>query len=79
MRILPRKGPEALARELEALQERRPEMLQNVGKYVLIQDKSIVGYFGSYGEAILEGYNRFGTEEFLVRLIKVGERPIRAL
>jgi hypothetical protein len=43
------------------------------GRFVLIKDENVVGDFGSYEDALAEGYRRFGNVEFLVKEVKEDE------
>jgi len=62
----------ALEKELDTYNRQLPTLLSNEGegKFVLIQGESIVDLFGTYEDALKEGYKRFGvTTTFLVKQI----------
>ena len=62
--------PMALERELQTYKQRLPELLQNEGKFVLIHGDDIVDVYGTYEDALKEGYARFKLEPFLVKQIE---------
>ena len=39
------------------------------GKYVLIRGSEVVGFFDTYSDAITQGYERFGLDQFLVKQV----------
>jgi hypothetical protein len=49
-----------LERELRTYRNRLPELVQHAGKYVLIQDGDVIDVFAAYGDALRDGYRRFG-------------------
>jgi hypothetical protein len=59
----------ALEKELATYQAKLAELKQHQGKYVLIQDETVVDFFTSYDDALKEGYRRFGLTPFLVKQI----------
>ena len=59
----------ALERELETYKSKLPELASDEGKYVLIHEDELVDVFGTYEDAIKEGYERFKLSPFLVRQI----------
>jgi hypothetical protein len=59
----------ALERELEAYRKKLPELAGSEGKFVLIHGDELVDVFGTYEDAIKEGYARFKLEPFLVKQI----------
>ena len=59
----------ALERELETYKSKLPELASDEGKYVLIHDAEVIDTFGTYEDAIKEGYERFKLSPFLVRQI----------
>ncbi|HLH16532.1 MAG TPA: hypothetical protein VKX45_04900 [Bryobacteraceae bacterium] len=64
----------ALERELQTYKQRLPELLQNEGKFVLIHGDDIVDVYGTYEDALKEGYARFGLDPFLVKQIQSVEQ-----
>ena len=59
----------ALEVENETYQSKLPELAQHEGKFALIHGEEVVDVFGTYEDAIKEGYSRFKFEPFLVRQI----------
>lgn len=66
----------ALELELSTYAKHLPQLLPQEGKYVLIHSSDIVGTFDSYGDAIKEGYEKFGLTPFLVKQISPAERVL---
>ena len=64
----------ALERELETYRQKLPELLADEGKFVLIHDSEIVDVFGTYEDAIKDGYGRFQLAPFLVKQIQSMEQ-----
>jgi hypothetical protein len=62
----------ALQGELETYEQKLPTLLDEgrTGKFVLIHDKMIVEFFGTYEDAINAGYDKFGTQPFLVKKVE---------
>ncbi len=63
-----------LEKELETYRRELPSLLADDGKFVLIHDSQIVDIFGTYEDALAEGYERFGLEPFLVKKIQAVEQ-----
>jgi len=59
----------ALEKELAAYRSKLSELKGSEGKFVLIHGDELVDTFGSYEDAIKEGYSRFKLEPFLVKQI----------
>ena len=59
-----------LEKELETYKQKLPELKESEGKYVLIQDATVVDVFTSYDDAIKAGYQRFGLKQFLVKQVQ---------
>jgi hypothetical protein len=66
-------APLALQKELSVYNAHLLELLQNEGKYVAICGEEIRGPFGSYDEALDDGYKTFGLVPFLVKQITQAE------
>lgn len=62
--------------ELTTYEEHLPELLDSEGKFVLILGKEVSGPFGSYGDALDAGYEKYGLKPFLVKQIRAAE-PIQ--
>ena len=60
----------ALEKELETYRRKLPELLADAGKFALIQGDELVGVFGTYEDALREGYQKFKLEQFLVQQIQ---------
>jgi hypothetical protein len=59
----------ALEKELSTYRTKLPELGSNEGKYVLIHGEEVVDVFGTYEDAVKEGYDKFRLEPFLVKQI----------
>jgi hypothetical protein len=59
----------ALEQELQTYKAKLPELKASEGKFVLIHGDELVDVFGTYEDAIKEGYSRFKLEPFLVKQI----------
>jgi hypothetical protein len=59
-----------LERELETYKKALPTLLDKQGKYVLIKGDAVAGVWGTYEDAIQEGYRLFKLEPFLVKQIQ---------
>jgi hypothetical protein len=57
----------ALEQELQTYKAKLPELKASEGKFVLIHGDEVVDVFGTYEDAIKEGYSRFKLEPFLVK------------
>lgn len=64
----------ALERELETYRQKLPELLADEGKFVLIHGDEVVDVFGTYEDAIKEGYGKFRLAPFLVKQIQSVEQ-----
>jgi hypothetical protein len=60
----------ALEKELEVYRAKLPELMAHEGKYVLIHEDAVVDVFGTYEDAIKEGYSKFQLKPFLVKQIQ---------
>jgi hypothetical protein len=63
-----------LERELATYREKLPELVQHEGKYVLIQGDRVADIYGTYQDALRQGYRQFGLDPFLVKQIMSTER-----
>lgn len=64
----------ALEKELETYKAKLPELAASEGKYALVHGDTLVDVFGSYEDALREGYRQFGVKPFLVKQIHAVER-----
>ena len=63
-----------LKKEIQTFEKNKEKLLGEAkGRFVLIKDEDVVDDFGSYGDALSEGYKRFGNVEFLVKEVKEDE------
>ena len=63
-----------LEKEIQTFEKNKEKLLGEAkGRFVLIKDEDVVDDFGSYGDALSEGYKRFGNVEFLVKEVKEDE------
>jgi hypothetical protein len=62
----------ALEIELATYKAKLAELIADgsEGKFVLIKGGDFVDVFGTYEDAIKEGYSKFGLEPFLVRQVQ---------
>jgi len=65
----------ALEKELECYKRKLPELLNEQGKYVLVAGDDLIGVFGTYEDALKQGYNLFGLQPFFVQQIQPVEQP----
>ena len=60
-----------LEQELHTYHEQKDQLLEKYkDRYVLIKGDEIVADFESRGDALREGYKRFGHEAFLVKKVE---------
>ncbi len=64
----------ALEKELETFKNKLPELQGQEGKFALVHGEQFVDVFGTYEDAIKEGYKLFKLEPFLVKQIQTIER-----
>lgn len=64
----------ALEKELETYVKELPRLSCHEGKFVLIHDGTVEDVFGTYEDALKEGYERFGLDAFLVKEIHTVEQ-----
>ncbi len=63
--------------ERHFFESNRTEWLETaVGKYALVKNEELFGFFENASEALAEGARRFGSESFLVRLVEESEQLI---
>jgi hypothetical protein len=64
-----------LEQELQTFHEQKDHLLERYkDRYVLIKGDDIVADFESRGDALREGYKRFGQEAFLVKKVEEVEQ-----
>ena len=64
----------ALEVELDTYRRNLEALLADVGKYVLIHKKDVIGVYDTYNDAIQNGYEKCGLEPFLVKQIEAIEK-----
>lgn len=64
----------ALEKELETYKSKLAELLVDEGKFVLIHGDKVIDTFGTYEDAIKDGYAKFGLRPFFVRQIQSAEQ-----
>lgn len=64
----------ALEKEIETYKAKLSHLLTDEGKFVLIQGEEVIGIFGTYEDALKEGYDKFDLSPFLVRKIQAVEQ-----
>jgi hypothetical protein len=68
--------PLDLSREEAAFQRERQRLVRDhLGHVALIHGDDVVGAYPTAGEAIAEGYRRFGRVRFICRLITEKDEP----
>ena len=66
--------PVVLDRELKTYADRLPDLLAHEGKFVLIQEGDVAGFFDAYADAVQAGYERYGLRPFLVKQVQAVEQ-----
>jgi hypothetical protein len=64
----------ALEKELAVYKAKLSELSGEEGKFVLIHGDDVVDVYGTYEDAIKEGYAKFKLEPFLVKQIQTVEQ-----
>lgn len=59
----------ALEQEIATYENRKPELLRDEGKFVLVQGNDLGGVFDTYEDAIKAGYDKYALKPFLVKQI----------
>ena len=64
-------------RELSFFERQRMQLLSRAkGKIALIKGEELVGIYDTENEAVRAGYQRFGNEPFLAKLIAEADIPL---
>ncbi len=63
----------ALEKEISTYKRLLPEWSEHAGQYVLIKNEEVCGFFSSYDDAIIQGYQKFGLDPFLVKQVNIVE------
>jgi hypothetical protein len=64
----------ALEKELSTYKAKIEELKPQAGRFVLIHGDAVIDTFGSYDDALKEGYAKFGLDPFLVKRIDATEQ-----
>ena len=68
---------EPLERELKFFAENKAKWAGNYpGKFALVKEQELIGFFDQPESALAEGARLFGTESFLVRQVNAPEEPV---
>lgn len=66
-----------LEKEIKYFEDNRAQWLKEFpGKFVLIKDENLIGYFDNQKDALAEGARRFGNQSFLVRKVEESDEVI---
>ena len=65
----------ALEKELETYHRRLPELLNDEGKFVVIQGEEVAGTWDTYEDALKAGYEKYKLTPFFVKRI-LGVEPV---
>lgn len=60
--------------EIATYNAKLPTLIKQQGKFAVVKGDSIAGVFDSYGDALKDGYEKFGLEHFLVKQIMPAEQ-----
>lgn len=63
-----------LDREIATYNTNLATLLKNQGRFVLIKGDEVIDTYETYGDALKQGYARFGLENFLVKRIVPAEQ-----
>lgn len=63
-----------LQRELDTYARSVRDWPEHAGKFVLIKEDEVVGFYSTYEDAITEGYSRFQLAPFLVKQVSMIEQ-----
>lgn len=63
-----------LEKESETYKTQLPSLVNEEGKFVLIQGSELVGVYGTYDDALKDGYAKFQLEPFMVKQIHAIEQ-----
>lgn len=66
-----------LDKELQFYQENLQEWLKTYsGKFVVVKDNELIGFFDNNEQALSEGARRFGLTSFLVRRVEPTQKEV---
>ncbi|HVW54586.1 MAG TPA: hypothetical protein VHC00_02780 [Rhizobiaceae bacterium] len=61
-------------KEIETYNKKLPELLNEVGRFILIKGDEVVSTYDTYNDAVKAGYERFKLEPFFVKQIAPTEK-----
>ncbi len=64
----------ALEKELEAYKKKLPELKDHEGKFALVIGDAFIDVYGTYEDAMREGYKKCGLKPFLVKRVESQEQ-----
>ena len=64
----------ALEKEMATYEAKLPELKDQEGKFALIHGEEFIDVFGTYEDALKQGYAKFKLEPFLVKQIHAVEK-----
>ncbi len=64
----------ALEKEIQTFLRKLPELTADEGKFALVHGEELVDVYGTYEDALKEGYAKFQLEPFLVKQIHAVEQ-----
>jgi hypothetical protein len=65
----------AFSKDIAFYKASLPGWADRRGQHVLIRGGAAHGFYPTHGEALTEGFRRFGREPFLVKRVDLEERP----
>lgn len=66
----------AFEKEVETYYRELPQLLEKEGKFVLLHESEVIGFWDTEEEAVEAGDDRFGLDPFLVKQIRSKEQPV---
>ncbi len=63
----------SLEKELETYRRELPGLLSHAGKFALVRGEKVISVWGTYEDALQEGYRLFALDPFMVQQIQPAE------
>jgi hypothetical protein len=63
-----------LETETQTYEKRLLELLAHEGKFVLLHETDVSGFFDTYADALQAGYERFALEPFMIKQVAATEQ-----
>lgn len=60
--------------EITTYNAQLPSLMEHQGKFVVIKGDNVIGIYDTYGDALKQGYEKLGLENFLVKCIMPAEQ-----